>query len=222
MYDQIWYTDVPGFITNTNYFVIIPSQDMSFEGKLNAILRFAVYLGVFLALVRNDYTYLFIGVVTALVTIVLNEYEDRATEKSQKFLKKRNLDIVDNKVCSRSTVDNPFMNPSISDISLNPNHPVACDIERSDVKRTVETNFNARLFRDVSDLYGKYASQRQFYTVPVTTIPGDQKGFGEWLYNRGPSCKEGNGNQCWQNIGELSMMRGGTLSGPNQTKAAAY
>ena len=200
MSDQIWYNDITGFITNTNYFVILPSQDMSLESKLNAILRFCIYLGVFLALVRNDYTYLFIGIIVALLTIIFNEYEYMETKNTQRFLSKRNLDIVDNKVCSKSTVDNPFMNPSISDIVLNPNHPVACDVEKLDVKRTIDKNFNSRLFRDVNDFYGKFASQRQFYTVPVTTIPGDQKGFGEWLYNRGPSCKDGNGVQCSRNM----------------------
>lgn len=206
MSDQIWYKDTTGFITNANYFVILPSQDMTLDGKLNAILRFCLYLGVFLALVRNDYTYLFIGIIAAILTLIFNEYETIQTKKTQTFLSKRNLDIVDNKVCSRSTIDNPFMNPSISDITFNPNHPVACDIEKIEVKRTVDTNFNARLFRDVSDLYGKFASQRQFYTVPVTTIPGDQKGFGEWLYNRGSSCKDGNGMQCWRNVSELSAV----------------
>jgi len=197
--EKIWYDDIPGFITYDNYYLVLPQQEMSMQEKLNAIVRFFIYLGIFLALVRNDYRYLFFGIIAALVSLVVNEYDKQNKSVTEKFLKKKKLDIVDNRICSRSTVDNPFMNPSIADIALNPNHPSACDLENESVKTKVEGNFNSRLFRDVSDLYGKFASQRQFYTVPVTTIPGDQKGFGEWLYNRGPSCKEGNGLQCSRN-----------------------
>ena len=152
MTDHVWYNDLSGFMTYENYSIVLPSQDMSFDNKLNALVRFALYLGVFLALVRNDYRYLFLGIVAALSTYVINVYGKNNKASNQKFLQKRKLDIVDNKVCSRSTVDNPFMNPSISDIALNPTHPVACDVDRDDVKQTMENNFNARQFRDSSDL----------------------------------------------------------------------
>jgi len=197
--EKIWYDDILGFLTYTNYYHVLPLQEMSIEEKLNAVVRFLMYFGVFLALVRSDYRYLFFGIAGAVIAVVINEYVKQKAKVTEKFLKEKQIDIVDNRVCSRSTVDNPFMNPSIADITLNPNHPVACDLENENTRNVVETNFNARLFRDVSDLYGKLASQRQFYTVPVTTIPGDQKSFGEWLYNRGPSCKEGNGIQCARN-----------------------
>jgi len=212
--NKIWYDDLPGFFTYDNYFVILPTVSMSIEEKLNAIVRFFIYLGVFLSLVRADYRYLFLGIIAAIVSIAANEYEISRHKKAEKFLKKNNLLVVDNKVCSRSTVDNPFMNPMITDITTNPNHPEACNLEDAKVKETVDSNFYSHMFRDVSDLYGKKASQRQFYTMPVTTIPGDQKGFGEWLYNRGPSCKEGNGNQCWRNVSDLSRVIGGSTGGP--------
>jgi hypothetical protein len=210
MENKIWYDDIAHFMTYDNYYVVLPTQDMSIEAKLNAILRFFLYLGVFLALVRNDYRYLFMGIIAAIVTLILDMYEKRSKKTADVFLDTRKLAVIDNKVCSKSTVDNPFMNPSISDIVYNPNHPAACDLDNEKIQEVVDDNFNARLFRDVSDLYGKYSSQRQFYTMPVTTIPGDQTSFGEWLYNRGPSCKEGNGAQCGRNRGETSVLvRGG-------------
>ena len=38
-------------------------------------------------------------------------------------------------------------------------------------------------------LYEKKNSERQFYTVPNTTIPNDQKGFAEWLFKTENTCK---------------------------------
>ena len=50
--------------------------------------------------------------------------------------------------------------------------------------------FGYNLYRDVGDLYGKNNSQRQYYTMPATTMPNDQTAFAKWCYNTGPTCKE--------------------------------
>ena len=54
----------------------------------------------------------------------------------------------------------------------------------------VEKDFNYNLYRDVSDLYNKNNSQRQYYTAPSTTIPNKQTEFAKWLYLAPPTCKE--------------------------------
>jgi len=54
----------------------------------------------------------------------------------------------------------------------------------------VENNFSTNLYRDVSDLYGKNNNQRQYYTMPSTTIPNDQTSFARWCYLSPPTCKE--------------------------------
>ena len=59
----------------------------------------------------------------------------------------------------------------------------------------IEQHFNKGLFKDVSDLYGKNNSQRQFFTMPNTNEYGVKNGdtvkFANWLYNNGEStCKE--------------------------------
>ena len=60
-------------------------------------------------------------------------------------------------------------------------------------------DFNKRLFRDVGDIFNRSNGQRQFYTMPVTESSNNQKDFANWLYNTGPSCKEGNGRKCHNN-----------------------
>jgi hypothetical protein len=210
--EKIWYEDVLGFMSNDNYYRVIPIQTMTMEEKLNALVRFFVYLGIILALLRSNYKYLFFGIVAAMTSVALYEYEKNRKIRTEKFLQKHNIDVVDNKVCSRSTVHNPFMNPSVIDIAENPDRPSACLLENDKVHDLVEHNFEANLFRDVSDVYGKMASQRQFYTIPSTTIPNDQEGFAMWLYGTGPSCKEGNGEQCYNNLIEDVQRRPGQQS----------
>ena len=198
--EKVWFEDLVGFLNNTNYFHIIPTGMMTLEEKLNAIVRFFVYLGVILALLKQQYVYLFFGIVAGMFSIIIYKYEQAQRKRAEKFLEKHELDIVDNQVCSRSTVENPFMNPSVMDITDNPERPKACNWTDERIQQGVETNFEERLFRDVGDLYGKTASQRQFYTVPATTIPNDQDGFAKWCYGSAASCKEGNGEQCYNNL----------------------
>lgn len=183
------------FLNYSNYTQVLPTSVMTLEEKLNALVRFFLYLGVILAVVKSDYRYLFFGIIAAVLSAIIYSYENRQKEIAEKFLEERSIEIVDNKVCSRSTVDNPFMNPSIIDISDNPTHPQACSLANDTVHDKVDSNFNARLFRDSGDLYDRMSSQRQFYTMPVTTIPNDQTGFATWLYKAPRTCKE-DGLQC--------------------------
>ena len=200
MTETIWYENINGLFTETNYYKIIPIREMTLQEKLNALLRFFVYLGILLALIKSNYKYLLLGIITALITIIINKYELQTQKETEKFLDKNNLTIVDNKICTRSTVENPFMNLSVADISLNPEHPQACDIDNYQVKKSVAKNFYSRVFRDVNDIYSKDASERQFYTMPCTQVANEQSEFGKWLYDNGGSCKDGNSEQCWRNI----------------------
>lgn len=194
--EQIWYEDLSGFITASNYYVILPSSDMTFDEKMNALLRLFIYVGLVLTLVFANLKYLFFGIIAAVVSVLIVEFDKKRKKKVEQFLAKRDLAVVNDTLCVRSTVDNPFMNPSIADITYNPERPPACDISDQTVQQLVDDNFNKRLFKDVGDLYSRMSSQREFYTVPSTTIPNDQMQFAEWLYGSGMTCKEGNGLKC--------------------------
>jgi hypothetical protein len=197
MSEQIWYQDLPKFITSKNFYVMLPTQEMSLEQKLNALLRFFLYLSIVLSLVMVNSKYLFIGILAAILSYVIYQFEQRDRTTAEKFLEDKTLDIVDNKLCTRTTVENPFMNPSIVDIKYNPERPAACNI--ASVKDRVEANFKKRVFKDVNDIWGKDFSAREFYTAPSTTIPNDQEGFAKWLYGEPATCKEGNGLECKNN-----------------------
>ena len=97
--------------------------------------------------------------------------------------------VLKKKDCVKSTVNNPFMNANL--ITDKRDRNAAClYYDNPEVAAKVETNFDNNLYRDVSDLYNKRNSQRQYYTMPATTIPNEQTSFAKWLYNTGPTCKE--------------------------------
>lgn len=94
--------------------------------------------------------------------------------------------------CTPSTKENPFMNMLIPDIKYHPTKPEACTRrEKGDIRKQVESNFDARAFRDVGDVWAHAGGQRQFFTMPWTTTPNDPQGeFGQWLYDVPPTKKE--------------------------------
>lgn len=192
---KIWYEDLIGFVHNYN---LIPMGYYTIEEKLNALVRLFIVVGLVLAFIRADARFLFFGIIAALISILIYNYQVQRREDAERFLEQRNLDVVNSRLCTRSTVDNPFMNPSIYEIGASPDRPAACDLES--VQDVVDKNFHARLYRDTNDLYGTDGMPRQFYTMPATTIPNDRESFQKWLFDRGPSCKEGNGPQCFHNI----------------------
>ena len=63
-----------------------------------------------------------------------------------------------------------------------------------EIKEEIEDNFEKGLV-DI-DVFGRKNSQRQYYTVPVTTIPNKQTELANWLYKTPSTCKEENGFQC--------------------------
>jgi hypothetical protein len=92
--------------------------------------------------------------------------------------------------CRRPDKENPFMNPLLNDITLNPEdpEPVACNADDEEIKEKIVDCYNENLYRDVEDLFERYNSQRQFYTVPHM-YPNDQKSFADWCYKDDNICK---------------------------------
>lgn len=99
--------------------------------------------------------------------------------------------------CTKPTLDNPFMNMTMKDY-LNfdkagkvINREPGCDANDPEIKKSIDDNFKNNLFRDVNDVFGRFNSERQFYTMPWTEIIPDVKGeFKHWLYNNPKTCKE--------------------------------
>lgn len=210
MTEKIWYEDPAGWFTANNFYVILPFDNLSIAERLNALTRFFIYLGIILALVTLNYKYVFFGIIACLMSAALFEFEKRKQKQAEKFLEDNDLMVMDKRVCARPTVNNPFMNPNLMDASKDAPLPVeACNTSNPEVQASINTNFGAKMFKDVGDIWGRNASQREFYTVPSTMLGGDQAGFAKWLYGTGPTCKEGNGLTCYNKLPSTNDTWGG-------------
>ena len=170
-------------------FNIIPDSSQDVVDQLNSVMRFSIYFSIIILALKHDVRAIYFTIFVAFVTwIIYTQYVAEDHTKRELFdrlgikadFKKRN--------CIKPTENNPFMNVSRVDYADFPNRPKACSIQDS-AKETGEF-FEKGLYRKEDDVFFKSASDRQFFTMPFTTIPNDQTGFAKWLYNIGPTCKE--------------------------------
>lgn len=92
---------------------------------------------------------------------------------------------------------NPFMNVLLDEIKYNPTRPAAAEIGEKNVKITLDDFFRVEFTSDPTDVFGRTQSQRQFITMPSTTIPNDQHSYQNWLYKLPfKTCKEGGREAC--------------------------
>ncbi len=98
---------------------------------------------------------------------------------------------------TESTARNPFMNVLLDEIKYNPTRPPAGNLSSVDNKMLLDDFFRVQFTSDPTDVFGKTQSQRQFITMPSTTVPNDQGSFQDWLYKiPGKTCKEGGREAC--------------------------
>ena len=92
---------------------------------------------------------------------------------------------------------NPFMNVLIDEVKYKPNRPEAASVDTPVVKATLDDYFRVNWFSDPTDIFGRNQSQREFITMPSTTIPSDRESYQNWLYKiPGKTCKEGGREAC--------------------------
>jgi len=177
--------------------VLYPNINMTIEEKLNAIIRLILFIGIIATLIFNDSRYILFILIIMLISIVIYNYQMEKNKMIEKYLNDNDLDIINNEKCVKPTEENPFMNPSL--IGYNKKYD-SCSIENKHIKDNIDYFFNKNVFRETDDIYDKSLLDRQFYTVPSTSIPNNREKLASWLYERGPSCKENNGEQCYDNL----------------------
>ena len=191
--DQFWFKKMSILFEKNRLIEFFPTYNMTLVEKLNAIARLSIYMGLILYFITKKYLYLYIPIIVGGFTIFIFKTQRKNIElyfnSYDSELNRENKKILEKKKCTKPSINNPFMNFNV--LSDDPAKTGACDTWNSrDVAKEVEDNFNYNLYRDVSDLYGKNNSQRQFYTTPSTTMPNDQTSFAKWCYSTGPTCKE--------------------------------
>ena len=179
-YNTFWFEDYKILYEDDNWKKVIPTNEMTLNEKLNALMRLSIGISLIQYILTHDTKYIYIPVIVGLVTILIHQ---------NKSLKENMVNNSEIKETIEPTKNNPFMNYNI--ITDERDRGGATNSYNNEkIQEDIEENFNHDLFRDVGDLYGKSNSQRQFYTMPATTMPNDQTSFAKWCFNTGPTCKE--------------------------------
>ena len=98
---------------------------------------------------------------------------------------------------TKPSAKNPFMNVLLDELQYNPTRPAAAPVNSPLVKATLKDYFHVQWFNDPTDVFGRSQGQRQFYTMPNTSIPNDVGSYQNWLYLiPGKTCKEGGRENC--------------------------
>ena len=204
-HDLFWADKMSILISQDRLTEFIPTSQMTFSEKLNAIVRFSVITAILLFIYNRDYRMIYFPLFvlsftyfmyTLLHTNISNKNKDIENFKNPlpiQEIKKEN---------TVPTVNNPFMNVLLTDYTKKNRKPAANSHNNTVIQDEIENKFESNLYNDVENVFARNNSQRQFYTNPSTTIPNDQTGFAEWLYSRPKSCKEGGDTQCVKNQNE--------------------
>jgi hypothetical protein len=206
--DPFWGDD-PNILFNFERSIeFFPTKDMSTNEKLNAISRFFIYLGILMFISFRNYNLLFIPIIALgiLYVVFVNdktlheiniEQFDRNIKKELNINEDTPIKIDEvGDICHRPTRDNPVMNVLINEITDNPNRPPACYHNDPDVREETEKFFNYNLYKNVEDVLDKRNGQRQYFTMPWTTIPNDRDSFMKWCYKTTNVCKDGDLDYC--------------------------
>jgi hypothetical protein len=207
-YEKIWYEDISVLIDKKKLIKYIPLKSYSKNEKLNAIMRFSLYLSIILSLISMNLNYMFIFIGMAIMTYIIDissnmkeeielekKVENYSNIKKDKHVKKNNIKPKKYvKKCHMPNDHNPFMNFMVTDKRL---RKPACKSHNNDeINDLVEDKFSIGLYKDINGIYNNENSQREFYTMPNTEAVNRQGELGRWLYHTPKTCKEGNGNQC--------------------------
>jgi len=190
---MIWFHDPLGFIlTERNWFSILPQASHTIEEQLNALVMFSIYFMIGIIVIKGDFRVVYLFLFICFMTWLF--YNHIQTENFNLKKLEDGINIVkepfQNTYCVRPTKQNPFMNVMMNDITNFPNRPKACNISKPAIKEEVDSFFDEDLPRELSDVYHKNASDRQFFTMPNTTIPNNVDSFTNFVYKINPTRKQ--------------------------------
>lgn len=219
--------DVPFWSKNPNIIFdkdhileFFPTEEMSFNQKLNAITRVVLLMTVGTFAYTQHVQILLVGATSLFFIFMLYQYriadgKDEGFEMSPVLIDTgvdtthANMDSV----FQAPSSNNPLGNVLVTDYLYNPkrkpappayNESVSANITEKAKQMVIDNNPNNpdiadKLFKDLGDQYMFEQSMQPFYSTASTTIPNDQEAFTEFCYGSMVSCKEGNAFACAKN-----------------------
>jgi hypothetical protein len=167
-----------------------PVVDHTAEERVNATARFIVYATCILYLIRRDVRVFVLGV-TGLGVLYVMEKSNMIKDGMARPV----FAGQGGSSCQLPTRDNPMANVLMNEYMDRPDRPSAC--EYSSVDDKVNNMLSDRIpygpsrSRSALPEQQRNGYSRQFVSMPVTDIPGDQTAFAEWLYGdkSGATCR---------------------------------
>jgi hypothetical protein len=198
-------------------FEIFPTNKMSFERKVYAIIRLVVLVSIIGFLITQSFTFLVAGVVTVCAIVVLYYYQYNKEKYFQKNMEngapvvegfeeintEQEMDALIEEDYVPTAKTNPLSNVLLTEYTEDPLrkpappafNPVVADTVTTAIKDTVQdinstiVDTNTQLFGGLYDKFNLDQSNRSFYSTAITTIPNDQGAYASFLYGTMPSGK---------------------------------
>jgi hypothetical protein len=189
-----WFRDPKHLVDDKKILEFWPTNIQTPAERVNAGSRFIIYAACIHYLINRDIRIFILAGTTLGVLYVMDkagmvkECPGGGVEFYESI----------NNSCQMPSRDNPMANVLIGD---NPNRYSACNYEtmKTDIDSFVTGSIQYGQSRSRSTLpkYQQNAFSRQFVSGPVTSIPGDQTAFAEFLYGKkgAPMCKS-DGTMC--------------------------
>lgn len=143
---------------------LIPSKTKSMNDNFNRCSRFVLLVGGIMSILTGNITYLLISIL--LLYLCGYMYKNYGGFVFSRF---------NNENCQHPTPDNPLANVLLTDYENARDKKPACKYE--DVKDELNNSLYKAFNVDENDFNWKNNSQRQFFSMPSTTIPNDRDSF---------------------------------------------
>ena len=198
----------PNILLNKNYITEIWPQDkFDLARKLNAITRIIVLMGI-LGYYLTKSPFIPVSAIVSLIVLVIifkskNKIIKEGLTNEMDNDNSSNLKEILQKEFTMPTQKNPVMNVLMNEYHDNPQRKPAAPVYNEDVHQEMnekaKSKTDKRLFKNLGDNISFENSMRNFYAMPNTEIPNNQKDFALFCYGNMPSCKDGDDLQCSKN-----------------------
>ena len=231
MTTPFWFNDPIILFNKESILEIWPTQQMTFESKLNAISRLVIFMSLLGFIFTRNLNLIIIGIVTLAIIFTLYKLRKQSIVKFKEgfsvnpSIQPSASPMTTNPVTLESvlrsefhptTKKNPFGNVLLTDIADNPNRKAAApsfnpdvyDEITSSVKKQTQMlnpdiiNTNKQLYGDLYDSYTLDNSMMRFYSTANSRISNDQGAFSNWLYGQMPSGKSSGPDGAYQRVAD--------------------
>lgn len=202
---SMFWLENPNILLNKNYITEFwPMHNFDLARKLNAITRLIVVMTILGYFFTKSPFIPVSAVISIVVLVMIYKSKSKHIEgytNNDKLIPQEIKEVL-KKEFTVPTKKNPLMNVLIDEYSENPNRNPAAPAYVEKINEEINENAksqDARLFKNLGDNLAFQHSMRNFYSMPNTQIPNNQKDFANFCYGNMPSCKEGDELQCSKN-----------------------